>query len=155
MKKVVVGCLVLLLLLSMGSFAFASDLSLQDSAASITLVWPQDCTAVNYDDFHSVADYLLVLAWYHVDGTKGYMLSLFLDKGGGDFGRWEGVIPVEYLVFIQGIAILPLPLEEATWNALAPYEITWQVRALSDISDLTSVSAVSSQYAFTMNPVVK
>lgn len=122
---------------------------------NLTLVWPQDCTAINYDDFHSVADYLLVFAWYHVKDAEGYLLSLVLDKGGGDFVRWDGAIPLQYLVFLQGIAILPLPLDEASWNALAPYVISWQVRALSDVTDYTSIIATSPKYAFTMNPVLK
>lgn len=155
MRRVIIGFLLLVLLISMGSRALADNLYLQDSAASITLVWPQDCTAINYDDFHSIADYLLILAWYHVDGAKGYILSLFFDKGGGDLARWDGVVSLQYLVMYEGLALLPFMLDETTWNALAPYVISWQVRALSNINDLTSVMAVSPKYAFTMNPAIK
>ena len=158
MKKVLLIFLPVLLLLALvlgRSSARAGDSVALTQPNNLTLVWPQDCTAINYDDFHSVADYLLAFAWYHVKDTKGYLLSLLLDKGGGDFVRWEGVIPLQYLVFLQGIAILPLPLDEPSWNALAPYVITWQVRALADVNDFTSVIAESPEYAFTMNPVVR
>ncbi len=155
MKRLAVATLALVLLISSGSWAWAQDQSLQDSPATVTLVWPQDCTAINYDDLHSIADYLLVLAWYHVEDAKAYLLSMLFDKGGGEFGEWDGIVSLQYVVLWEGLAILPFLLDEATWNALASYVITWQVRALSDPTDPTSVIAVSPKFAFTMNPVVR
>ena len=120
--------------------------------AAVSLVWPSDNSAINYDDF-SAADYLVVFAWNKVDSAKGYLLSLELDDGSGSsitgqvvFSGDNGLIEAGNLVGIY------FKLDKAGWNALVPYTVTWQVSALSDPNDLSSILGTSEKYSFTFNP---
>ncbi len=157
MKKTLASFLAILLIVGMLSFAFVGDGHCDEKAPeTITLVWPPDCTAVDYDDLHSIADYLLLFAWTEVKGSEGYLMTLIFDRGdGGKLLRWDGPILNQYLIFLEGLAIWPIPLDEAGWNAIAPYVITWQVRALEKGNDFSSVTAVSPKHYFTLNPVVE
>ncbi len=120
--------------------------------AAVSLVWPSDNSAINYDDF-SAADYLVVFAWNKVDSAKGYLLSLELDDGSGSsitgqvvFSGDNGLIEAGNLVGIY------FKLDKDGWNALVPYTVTWQVSALSDPNDLSSILGTSEKYSFTFNP---
>ncbi len=118
---------------------------------AIGLVWPEDNSAINYNDFDA-ADYLVVFAWNKVVNAKGYLLWLKLDDGTNK--------PMEASVVLSGtnglieagdLAGIYFVLDKAGWNSLVPYTVTWQVSALSDPNDLSSILGSSDKYSFTFN----
>jgi hypothetical protein len=119
---------------------------------AVSLVWPKDQASINYDDF-AAADYLVVFAWNRVENAKGYLLWLKLDDGENE--PWEASVVLysgNGLVEAGDLAGIYLVLNEAGWNSLVPYEVSWQVSALSDPEDLDSIMGTSERQSFTFNP---
>ena len=118
----------------------------------VSLVWPQKNSAVNYNDF-SAADYLLVFAWNKVENAKGYLLWLRLDDRINEPMEASVVLSaINGLIEVGDLAGIYFVLDEASWNALVPYKVSWQVSALGDPNDLSSILATSPKASFTFNP---
>ena len=117
----------------------------------ISLVWPEDNSAINYNDFEA-ADYMVVFAWNKVENAKGYLLSLSLDDGSGTPVTGQAVLSASNgLIEAGDLAGIYFVLDQAGWNSLVPYTVTWQVSALSDPNDLNSIMGSSDKYSFTFN----
>ncbi len=118
---------------------------------AIGLVWPEDNSAINYNDFDA-ADYLVVFAWNQVENAKGYLLWLKLDDGTNEPMEASVVLSAgNGLIEAGNLAGIYLVLDKAGWNSLVPYTVTWQLSALSDLNDLNSILGTSPKASFTFN----
>ncbi len=122
------------------------------TGSAVNLVWPQDNGAISYNDFDA-ADYLVVFAWNQVENAKGYLLSLSLEDGSGKPVTGQVVFSGSNgLIEAGNLAGIYFALDKAGWNSLVPYTVTWQVSALSDPNDLSSILGTSPKASFTFNP---
>ncbi len=118
---------------------------------AVSLAWPEDNSAINYNDFDA-ADYLVVFAWNQVENAKGYLLWLKLDDGTNEPMEASVVLSASNgLIEAGNLAGIYFVLDKAGWNSLVPYTVTWQVSALSDPNDLNSILATSPKASFTFN----
>ncbi len=117
----------------------------------VSLAWPKNNSAINYNDFDA-ADYLVVFAWNHVENAKGYLLWLKLDDGTSTPLEASVVLSASNgLIEAGNLAGIYFALDKAGWNSLAPYKVTWQISALSDPNNLSSILATSPKASFTFN----
>ncbi len=118
---------------------------------AIGLVWPEDNSAINYNDFDA-ADYLVVFAWNQVENAKGYLLWLKLDDGTNKPIEASVVLSASNgLIEAGGLAGIYFAFDKAGWNSLVPYKVTWQISALSDPNDLSSILDTNPKASFTFN----
>jgi hypothetical protein len=131
---------------------YLSELPGNENGNSPSLISPQDKKSISFGNTNGQ----VVFSFSTVANAEAYLLNLTLK----DMLNHDN-IPLQVLltdgtpgfsISGLGVATYSVPLDTATWDALAFYDISWSISVLSDSSDTSSIIGTSDMWSLKLQP---